>query len=421
MRTLILLAILASTTVANAQSKRYPPEPVDKDDEAAKKSSLWEAATNPQRTPFDALVAEAQQLLEDRNQSTSAASAKEAISKLDDAIKLMPNESKAYRLRGDAHMTLSDWDRCAKDYAATVQRLKRTDVEVRSTSELRRRHGMCLARASKLADAERVLSEAAASGSGNGEIWMRLGEVRIALGKLEEAIIALESAKDHGDAPQALVRWLLAGAYDRARKPADAAVAVADALRIDREFYSLRTGGIPLLGTGEALYLMALGYSMFDPPKPELSLVHFRRFLRDAPDSPWRKRAEDHVKELRNAQLPEVVEYLNGTADRPDATQLRAGVRKLMPQLRACLAKQPFAVFRIDVTKTGPRGTGPNRQYAPSEGVGIHVEDGGAYSKTDLDTVQRCMEPIGDKLKAAMPAITKTDRWYRARFWVVSP
>jgi hypothetical protein len=50
-RALVAVAIVSAAAPAWAQSRRYPPEPVDRDQEQAQHSALWEAATNPQRTP----------------------------------------------------------------------------------------------------------------------------------------------------------------------------------------------------------------------------------------------------------------------------------------------------------------------------------------------------------------------------------
>ena len=420
MRSAILLAILASASVAHAQSKRYPPDPVDRDAEVSKKSGLWEAATNPQRTPYDALLAETKQLLDD----ASAAGAKEAVAKLDDAVKLMPGESTAYRLRGQAHMTLKDWDRCASDYSATLLRLKANDVEVRSSAEIRRRLGICLAHAGKLAEAERVLAEAAASGMGSGEIWMRLGEVRIAMGKLEEAISALESARDAGgEVPQAIVKLLLAGAYDRARRPAEAAAAAADAAQKERDLATtVRNSPVPLLGVGESEYLLGLAAGMHDPPRPEHALVYFRRFLKLATDSPWRKRAEEHVKELRTADLPETIERGLSYPSGPwfEAQQMRPPVRKVMPAMRACLAKTGNVAFRVELTKVGPKGT--TRRFTPPEAATVLPDENPEQvSKTDLDTATRCIQPIAERLIQTLPAIREKDAWYKFKFFVVSP
>ena len=56
---LVALAVLLASSTAFAQSKKYPAEPVDKDEEDAQKSNLWDQATNPAQVPYQALVRDA--------------------------------------------------------------------------------------------------------------------------------------------------------------------------------------------------------------------------------------------------------------------------------------------------------------------------------------------------------------------------
>ena len=421
MRNWLALAVVFAIAPAWAQSTRHPPERIDKDRQTKQKSKLWDSATNPQRSPYDALIAEAQQSLEDRTPEA----ANDAVAKLDQAIALMPDEMTGYRMRGDAHVVLKDWTGCASDFQGALDRQTRGTVEPKANADLRRRLGMCQARAGKLADAERTLAETAAGGTGNGELWMRLGEVRIAMGKLEEAIGALESALDYPtEVSPALVRWLLAGAYDRARKPAQAASLAAAALSTDRELSTLKLGTIPLLGVGEAEYLMGLAYGVYDPARPEYSLVYFRRFLKLAPESPWRRRAEDHLRELKTAELPEYVEKRGGNA-LLEVAVARGVVRKLMAPARACMAKLPGVVIEVLITKSGPHSPtvpGGRRTYLPPEGATILPSANlDSASKADIDAAIRCMDPIADKMLAALPAIKDKDAYYKALFSVVSP
>src|SRR5262249_21147611 len=145
----------------------------------------------------------------------------EAVKLLDAAIRLLPDEPAAYRVRGDAYIELQEWDKCAADFAAGGANAPRDDGPGKLGAGLRRKLGLCQARAGKLADAERTLAEAAVSGNAAGEVWMRLGEVRIAMGKLDEAIAALKSALEATDpAQQSMIHFLLAAAYDRERRPA---------------------------------------------------------------------------------------------------------------------------------------------------------------------------------------------------------
>lgn len=421
-RALVLAAALAGAGgAAHAQSRRYPPEPVDRDAETAARSTLWEAASNPQRTPYELRIATAERGLGQRTPDA----AREAIAELGPAIALLPDDPRAYRLRGELSASVQDWAGCARDLRAAWARDRAAPLEPRPATALRLRLGVCQARAGLLADAERTLAETAASGAGGGELWMRLGEVRIALGKLEEAIAALETAADASDAPQALVRWLLMGAFDRARRPADAVEAARLAMIYDRplQVLSAINPSVPLLGTGEAEYLLGLAYGVSEAPRPEYALAYFRRFVALAPDSPWRKRAEDHLRELQRSSLPEVVERRGGNAAF-DPAAARAAVRRQIAGLRACAARTPATVYEVTITRTGPRSNANARErprfYAPAEGVAVvPAVDPGAVTAADRDAALRCLDGLAARI--ALPAIKERDQWYRAAFYVVAP
>ncbi|MCW5807349.1 MAG: tetratricopeptide repeat protein [Deltaproteobacteria bacterium] len=423
MRTLaIALALVAGATgVALAQSKKYPPTPVDKDLEAQRKSRLWDRATNPQRTPYEGLWEDAVELLKQK----SVDAALEAAKKLDQAIVLLPKEPKAYIVRGDAWTVASEWAKCAADYASAVQVAKQDDLTSKETADVRRKLGICQARAGKLADAERTLAEATASGMDSGEVWMRLGEVRIAMGKLEEAIAALEAASEAPDNPSpALIRWLLAGAYDRALRPAESAEAARRALAMDRFATMLESPPTPFLGQGEQHYLRGIAYAAFDPPRPEYVLLYFRQFLKAAPESPWRRRAEEHLRELKAAQLPEAVVRIGGNAAL-DLNAAMLAVRRAMPAMRQCLAKTPGLALKVEVTRVGPRtpqtpGARGSRIFAPPEGVAVTSDlNLDAVATAEKDAAIRCVDPIAEKIQ--LPVIADKDAYYKAFFYVVGP
>lgn len=432
---LALGVALTVAATASAQSKKYPPEPVDKDQEKAERSKLWDNATNPSSEPYQNLIADAKQAISDRSDDQY----RFAIDKLDQAIALLPGEAEGYALRGIAHMELRSWAKCAADLQTAAAKTTHEDeADRKAVTEQRRRLGLCLARSGKLADAERTLSEAAARGNGTGEMLMRLGEVRIAMGKLDEAIAALTAALEASDAPShALTRWLLAAAYDRGRRPAEAISAARDAAKLDARFMSLRSPQVPLLGTGEIEYMLGLAWESNEPSRPEFALVYFRKFLRLAPDSPWRKRAEDHLRELKTTVLPETIERKPGGIATVDLDAARSIVRKQMPAMRACLARVPNQAIEVKITRSGPRSKTPKpvrpdpfarSRYRPPpppapppDGISVIGSSELPFEATraDIDAAARCVEPIASKL--AMPAVKEKDAWYQVAFLVVAP
>ncbi|HVK85656.1 MAG TPA: tetratricopeptide repeat protein [Kofleriaceae bacterium] len=426
MKSLALLLVLVAAP-AWAQSKRYPPEPVDRDQEKTEHSVLWENAANPSHEPYRALVDQARQAIGERTDRGLHA----ATEKLDRAIALLPQEGEAYALRGDAAYQLKRWDACAADFGVAVAKAPRREpAEKKALLELRRKHAHCLALSGKLATAERVLAEATAAGTGTGDMLMRLGEVRIALGKLDEAIATLTAALDAPETPQAMTRWLLALAYDRARRPAEAIEAVRRAMTIDRSF-SVVSSQL-LIGPGDAEYIKGLAYASMEGPKPELATIYFRQYLKLSTNPSWRKRAEEHLRELKDAQLPESIDRLDGTAAL-DLEAARLAVKKGMPALRACMAKTPSSVVQVRIVRVGPRTKAepyappnPYRRYSyrrPPPPAGASVAAFGDVpleaTRAEIDAALRCIEPLASRL--ALPAVKEKDAWYEIAFFVIGP
>lgn len=411
----VLAAAVGGIGVAAAQSKRYPPLPVDKDAEAATKSKLWNAAITPERQPYQDLVRGAQEQLALRTKPVPP----EVIRLLDEAVALLPREPDAYRLRGDAHFDNAAWERCAADFAAAERYARRDEETPRAMVELRRRLGLCQARAGKLADAEATLADAVAAGNAAGELWMRLGEVRVAMGKLDEAIAALKSALDSTEgSAQALINFMLATAYDRARRPGDALAAASDGVRQDPHLASLKIPVMPPVSPGEHDYMLALAYSS-DTARPEHALALFRRFVKASPTSPWRKRAEEHIRDIKTAELPET---FTRTGAPFDIEAARTAVRRSMPQLRACLAGFSTSVVEVEISRAGPRTPPTDRTRpkfsTPPDGVTVRRAVG-ELTDRELIEIDRCLQPIASKL--AMPVIKERDTFYKAAFHVVGP
>ena len=135
-----------------------------------------------------------------------------------------------------------------------------------------------------------------------------------------------------------MTRWLLALAYDRARRPAD-----AQEQRAGRA--SATTGALSLISvaaacrcsaqaTREYLYGVAYLYAM---PRPEYALLYFRRFLGSRPTARGSRRAEEHVtRDLGDgASRTRLGRDERQLGDRSSSRTSRHALAKSMPQMRA--------------------------------------------------------------------------------------
>ena len=413
-----LIVLVAITGTAFAQSKRYPAPPKDADKEAEAHSRLWESALDPERKPYDGLVAEAEHLLEDSQHPVEAATA--ALAKLDQAIERLPKDYRARALRGHAFVLLKKWDKCADELALADTNDAATSGEL-ETVELEL--GICQARAGKLGDAERTLVHLVTIAP-KAEPWLRLGEVRIALGKLDEAVDALSASLE--TVGSATAHWLLGLAYDRARKSNAADSELQIALRMDPTAHDLQYPKYPWLRTGEADYMFGLAKQTSpehaDVAMPEVALVYFKRFLRAAPDSPWRRRAEEHVKDLSALPFPLALKREPQSSAFVEPGTLVPLVQKAMPALRACAAKLPSDVFVVTVVRAGPKETNVERpRYAvpaSSTRVALYLELD-TISQLQEDAAITCMTPIASRIP--LPSPKERDTYYQMSFLVVAP
>jgi tetratricopeptide (TPR) repeat protein len=418
-----LAILLAVAAPAWAQSKRYPPD-ADPDDDSGT-SNLWESALHPDEGPYRELVRDAKRLLDEGNDDATKA----ALAKLTDAIHRVPSAPDGYALRGRIYLAQRAWEPCADDLAAADDHDHTPDTNPDVRTRLRLDLATCQARAGRLADAELSLLRAQSSQRLTSEVALRLGEVRIAMGKLDEAIDALAATPDaQSTAQNAMLHWLLAEAYDRARRPGEAQAQVELALRYDRNLSTIEAPAFPWLGPGEREYLYGVAYAL--PPqddttaaRPEYALLYFRRFLQLAPKSPWHKRAEEHVKELSALAYPLTARRDGGSATL-DLAAATAAIRRQMPAMRACAAKLPTSAFAVAITRTGPRTpeTVHDRPIYRLPPAGSSVENSLNVTETtraDTDAVVRCIQPIAEKL--ALPAVKERDAYYRISFLVVGP
>jgi tetratricopeptide (TPR) repeat protein len=415
--TLIALCVIGSLHTAQAQSKKYPPVTPDKELADEKRSQLWDGALHPDLRPYKELVRDAKRLI-DHNTPDDV---KAGIEKLDAAIKRLPREAEAYLMRGQVYLAQKLWPKCADDLARAEELSKADDVVARTKARIDL--GNCQARAGRWTEAESTFVRASASAqTQRSELWMRLGEVRIALGKLDEAIDALTAALD-ADSSNALTRWLLATAYDRARRPSEATEHAQMAARFDPSRTHIEHPNLPLIGTDETDYLLGLAYR-YATQRPEYALLYFRRFAKLAPDSPWKRRADDHVRELSAMKFPSQQTIITNGTTAVSIDDLQKLLEKPVATMRQCLAKLPTSAFQIALQKTGARTPETVRDRPiyrlPSAPRPVSLLPGPEpANQLELDEAQSCLEMQAAKLQ--LPTPKEKDTYYNVSFIVISP
>lgn len=426
-RTVALSALFAITALgalgalgaapADAQSRRYPLPLADKDRELEESSSLWERTVEPGRAPHAVFLAEARRAV---SAGRTDADLHAAAYKAQQAINLRPQDPAAYLVRAAALEQLRQWPECAKSYQAALELDPKLgpDPELRGSSTPLLGLGICLARAGKLAEAEVALDRAASRATNTTvEEWLRLGEVRIATGKLREGLDALTASTEAtGETnPSALNNWLRALAYDRGRQTALADEAGAAAAVSDRYLSQLSNQGTPFIHDVERYSLLALGYQYTG--RLEVALAYWRRVVAADPEGMWSRRAKEHVALLEKAELPEELRRL-GTA--PFDQQVARGlVRKAMPALVACVAPVPAVAFDVRVTRSRPAaaGNGPRSEPRPP-GASANSAMIDQPTLQPIDKAQACLVDAAKKMD--LPPVKDPGTWYELGFSVVA-
>ncbi len=443
-RCALISGVAAYALQAAAGPETASLEPSDPEAASEATSDLWESALDPRRAPFQRLIVEGRRQL---NRQTDEA-ARVAVSLFTDALAQFPNEADVYALRGKAYLLLREWAACSADLTRAWGKGSATEGLV----EL----GICQSRAGQLPHAERTLLQAVAR-TERAEPWMRLGEVRIALGKLEAAVAALESALNQPDVERSRVEWLLTLAYDLAGDSSNRDTHAAQALKFGPSFEALTTPQIPWIDPELLDYAVALAFEARG--MAEQALVRFRR-LNDATTAfLWQHRAQQHLTKLSSLELPLALERDPASSatiepaspKRSSATETSAGplvarskerlrpqsmdammahVRRAMPKLRRCAGKQPTTVFQIQITRTAARTPGGVRPHynAPPSGVratpiaepnALPIDSSQLNACSDQNGACSCLEQIAARIPLPLPA--ETDTWYRISFLVVAP
>jgi tetratricopeptide (TPR) repeat protein len=349
--------LAAGTSIAAAQSRRYPKPPVDPEAEADARSDFWEEIVRPGAGRYEQLIGLAAEILRQSTAATSRTTTHRAIDHLEEAVALRGDLVDGWGYLGVATRLAREWEACADAYGrahALDPGWKATRLATRSRAAFRRGPsveplelgwGTCLARAGDLQGATDALEALVARGEDTGESWLRLGEVYMASGRLAEAITAFHSARNQNVGSRR-ARWLLAVAYDRARRPGDADDVATGAGDVTTE---TREGAEPFVPPSDLWYVRAYGLRH----APEKALALFRTYLVMAPgDSPWRARAQEHIDALETIDLATRIE-LEGSGDR---ATIEKAVRAALPALRRCVDGAPTILMELRITQNGPPG-----------------------------------------------------------------
>lgn len=358
--TALVATAVAFAAPALAQSKRHPPPPVDKEAEAEARSDFWEEVVRPGARRYQQLVDAAIEILRVR-----AGDWKRARELMLEATALRPDLVAGWAYLGVASERLAtaagarptDWKVCAEAYGkayaidptwlpSALQSRSDPSATARAagTRPLELGWATCLARSGDIERATLALEALVARGQTTGESWLRLGEVYMAAGRLGEAITAFEQARNERIG-QRRARWLLAIAYDRARRPGE-----ADAIAADAGDIGTVTGvsePLSYVPAHDTWYLQAFGWRH----RPGRALALFRTFLAKAPpEDPWRARAQEHIDALVDVDFAAHVD-VQGSGDR---AAIEKAVRAAMPSLRACVAPVPEVYVELRITQMGP-------------------------------------------------------------------
>jgi len=431
----IVLAALAATATAgpgSGSASRYPPDPVDADKEADEYSDFWERALVPDRGRYDQILEQAQRLVDARTPKELT----DAVELLTGAIDMLPDQPDAHYLRGWAHELQQDWAGCADDYVATTA--IDPDFELQPNPRngrgpLADGEGVCLARAGRLEEAEAVLAQAAETGTAPANLWLHLGEVDMALGRLDDAITALEGGMRIARSTELPgIHWLRAVAFDRARQPSDAIEAAETALKSDLGMSWVLNRAFPNVPPEDFFYVAGLAYETnldTRPAQPERALLYYREFAERAASSPWKKRAKEHIDALAGFQSTDALTRPNakqGTSTL-DAAAIKKSLGKAINNLASCMADVPRSVAEVRIVLHGPAAKPKRGQPVvlvprpPTAGASAKlvatVQGVTAPSAADTDAAVKCLQTAAGKLK-----LGKLDKgtWLQLTFPVIA-
>ncbi|WP_428265276.1 tetratricopeptide repeat protein [Haliangium sp.] len=400
----LALAVAALVGVAAApalaQSKRYPPPPVDADDVERSPSRLWEEVLHPRRGHYERLVVAARDLLaRDR-----AGAVEEAQKLVEEARQLMPDGVEAHWLAALVYERTHTWQACAEAY----DRVYALDPDYRPGERpgslpagrqaawaLDYGLATCMAQTGAYERAIAHWTRIAGRGfSAEARVHLPLGETYMALGRLAEAIAVLRAA-DERASKQPRVDYALAVAYDRNEMPGEARRHLLAAWAKNPSLGALEDPGAIFIPAADGYYYRALAHA--ERGMSPTALVFFRHYLARAGDGPWAPRAREHIAALAPAASSSALVVASGSLA-VDRDTLGEAVGRIDAELQACVRPFPSVLFRLRV----------NLLAAPRvrRTVGVKAEVVHAFDADDaaVAAAQGCLEGVAEGLPLPVPA-----------------
>jgi tetratricopeptide (TPR) repeat protein len=365
-------ALLVAAMVGGAAHGK-PPEQRDYDDRGQDEDGFWARVAHPNRARYRELVETARVLMANMQAD------RRAEQHLQEAVKLEPDEPYAHFLLGENLRAQHRFGECAAEY----EEVQRIDPEYAAPGQgkgstlISFRLAFCLALSGKLEGSIEAYGRVVGGnyvglGLPHDAVvthW-NLGDSYHALGRLDDAIDEYKRAIEKSGATADPMVWFALGvAYDRDEQIAKAREAVLNAIHNGgyARLMNERQDIFYLPAADEDYYVGLAHLVDFDEHRNLgrrlHSIARFRRYVADAADQPWLRRAKEHLVELGPPTLTErVVEVLPSGADGRSA--MTKAVLAAAPDLQKCLAGSPYSVVSLEITVAAPGAKGDRKAPA---------------------------------------------------------
>jgi len=187
-----------------------------------------------------------------------------------------------------------------KESLVYLQKAKKLDKESKYLAEIAFKEGIIYTFLGKSSKAYKAYKEALQSPVQNvdsvGVIYANAAECLMTMGKISDAISTYEKSLAVKPIKNSQALWGLAVALDRDEQIIKAAQAAKAAAKLDPKLQTIQGPGVFFVPQGEVHYYLGLAYEALG--KPKKALKHWKSFIKKLPESPWKYRAQDHVKKL---------------------------------------------------------------------------------------------------------------------------